>query len=233
MPRVGQEFRRLHQLLQELKQVRDQLTRGPRQIKSRQKRVAQAQQELVEQEAELKATRAAVDKKNLDLRSKETHMADMKGKLNAAKSNREYEIITGQIEADETAKSVLEDEILEYLERVEAVQATIAQCKENIAKAEEDVRQFAEDFESKAATLHNRELELSGEIKNAESVVPIEIREQYRRLVEAYGPEALVECSSGMCENCFVQLTPQQRVHVNSSKVAFCNTCGRLLYQAD
>ena len=90
MPSAGPDFRRLHQLQQELKKVQDQLVRGPRQIKLRQKRISEAQEELAVKEAELKDFRAETDKKNLDLKSKEAHIVESKQKLNGATSNREY-----------------------------------------------------------------------------------------------------------------------------------------------
>ena len=233
MPPSAADYRRLHELHLQLKTTQDALAKGPRQIKARQTRIEDAKQVLVDKEGELKEVRALVDRKNLDLKSKETHLGDLQAKLNAASSNREYDIITGQIEADQAAKAVLEDEVLEALDRVDAALAEIEESKSEIAQLEDETRQFATDFENKATGLQEQEQKLRGQIKEAETVVPSEIREQYQRLVDAYGPKALASTSGGACNNCFVQLTPQSKVHLNSGKVLFCGSCGRLLYQAD
>ncbi len=232
MPSAGPDFRRLHQLHQELKKVQDQLVRGPRQIKLRQKRIAEAQEDLVVKEAELKEFRVETDKKNLDLKSKEAHIVESKQKLNGAASNREYQIITGRIDADNAAMAVLEDEILEYLERVDLAQEEVEQCKQKISSSEEDVRIFATAFEEKADGLQKRLAELKTSIKDAETIIPTEIREQYQRLVEAYGPGAMSESSDGVCMICFVQMTPQTKVLLNSGNLVYCGACGRLLYQS-
>ena len=233
MPSAGPEFRRLHQLHQELKKVQDQLVRGPRQIKLRQKRIAEAQAELAEKEAELKDFRAETDKKNLDLKAKEAHIVESRQKLNGAASNREYQIISGRIDADKAAMAVLEDEILEFLDRVDQLQKEVEQCKQAILKSEEDVRAFATAFEEKANGLQQQSVELTASVKEAESVIPTEMVEQYHRLVEKYGPNAMAESSNGVCMNCFVQLTPQSKVLVNSGKLIHCGACGRLLYQGE
>lgn len=233
MPSAGQDFSRLHQLLLELKKVQDQLARGPKQIKARKNRTATAEAELAAREAELKDLRAETDRKNLDLKSKESHLLELKRKLNGAASNREYEIISGQIDADLAAKAVLEDEVLEYLDRVDALQQDIEQCKLKIQESDQDAREYAAQFEAKADDLQKQEQKLQSQVQDAEKIVPTTIREQYRRLVEAYGPEAMAESSGGVCTNCFVQLTMESKVKLNSGKTMFCGSCGRLLYQAD
>ena len=233
MPPSATDYRRLHDLHLQLKQTQDKLSRGPRQIKARQARVTEAENVLAEKEADLKEVRALADRKNLDLKSKETHLVDLQAKLNAAASNREYEVITGQIEADQAAKAVLEDEVLEALDRVDAALKAIEETKAEIQQLEKETRDFATDFESKSTGLQETAAKLQGQIKEAETIVPSEMREQYQRLVEAYGPDAMAACTGGVCNNCFVQMTPQSKVQLNSGKVLFCGSCGRLLYQGD
>lgn len=233
MPSGGPDFSRLHQLLQSLKKVQDQLARGPRQIKLRQKKTEDVRAELTAKEVELKFTRSEADKKGLDLKTKEAHLLEMKRKLNAASSNREYEIITGQIDADTAAKAVLEDEILEYMDRVEGLQNDVAECKKRIDCCASDTREFASNFESKAAGLIQEEQAYRVKVKEATKVVPTEIRDQFFRMVEAYGPDAMADCSAGVCSHCFVQMTPQARVMLNNGKSLFCGSCGRLNYLAD
>lgn len=232
MPSAGPDYTRLHQLLQNLKSVHGKLVRGPRQIKARQKKIVAANSELAEKEGELKTLRAEADRKNLDLKTKESQLVEFKRKLNGAASNREYEIITGQIDADVAAKAVLEDEILEYLDRVDKLQAEIENDKKAITDLETETQEFAEDFEKRVESLKQEQSELEVKAKEAEKVIPKEIREQFQRMVEAYGPDAMADCTDGVCSNCFVQMTPQSKVLLNNGKTLFCGSCGRLNYLA-
>ncbi|WP_437205828.1 zinc ribbon domain-containing protein [Planctomicrobium sp. SH664] len=233
MPSYGGEYRALHELYNQLKEVQDQLTRGPRQIKIRQGRVTEAEAQLAEREQELKDARTTTDRKNLDLRSKESHLNDLQGKLNTASSNREYDIIRGQIEADKAAKAVLEDEILEWLDRVDAGQKAVAAAKQRIKDLEADARSFANEFEVKAATLHKQEASLRQKIAIAEQIIPNELKEQYRRLVDAYGADSMASVQKGVCNFCYVSLTPQSRVQIGLGRLLFCPSCGRLLYPGE
>ncbi|WP_437228319.1 zinc ribbon domain-containing protein [Planctomicrobium sp. SH661] len=233
MSSAGAQYSHLHQLLIQLKDVQDQLAKGPRQIKLKQARVTEAEQLLAAKEVELKESRAASDRKNLDLKSKESHLTDLQGKLNQAASNREFDIIRGQMEADRAAKAVLEDEILEWLDRIDLRQQEIVACKKAVQEAGEEVRRFANEFEQKSIELRQEEIRLNAEIAEAEKVIPTEIKPQYRRLVEAYGAESLASSQNGVCNQCHVNLTSQNKVHLNSGKLMFCSVCGRLLYPAE
>ena len=72
---------------------------------------------------------------------------------------------------------------------------------------------------------------LGGEIKQSESGLTGDLAEKYRRLVDAHGAEAMAPCESGICGNCRVQVTPQNKVRLNAGNVIFCSACGRMLYK--
>ena len=231
MSDLASELSNLHEIHLKLHDVRQQLERGPRQIAARRKKVQAAEHELLEQEEALKQARAGADRKSLDLRSKETQLEELQAKLNAASSNREYDIIRGQIDADKVAMSVLEDEILELLDRVDSAQRGVGEIKEKVKQAEDEVSAFADDFEKKAEGLRRREEGLLAQLGEAEKVIPLQIRDQYRRLVEAHGADAMAAVEDGVCSCCNVTLTTQMRVSINSGNFNFCTSCGRLLYR--
>jgi len=233
MPSKGADFIHLHQLRRQLKEVQDQLARGPRQIKLRQAKVTEAEASAAAKEQELKESKIALDRKNLELKSKETHWLDLQAKLNTASSNREYDIISGQIAADKAAKSVLEDEILEYLDRVDALQKELVLCRQAVKNAEQETRSFAAEFEQKAVGLHEQEKLLNSQVSRAEEVIPADKLALYRRLVEAHGADALAAVENGVCSYCFVGLTPQAQVIIRNGTLLICGSCGRLLYNPE
>jgi len=224
------DLTQLHRLHLALKEVQDQLTRGPRQIKARENVMAQIDAERVAKEEELKQTRAAVDRKNLDLKTNEAKLKDLDRKLNEATNNKEFGILRGQIAADNAANSVLQDEVLEILERVDRVQVEITEIKAKRVKAEQERDRSAAEFAAKAEDLKKQEAALRGQVGGAEKDLPVAIMDRYRRLVEAHGADALSSADRGMCNSCYVSLTSQHYVQVASGEFLFCSSCGRLLY---
>jgi predicted nucleic acid-binding Zn-ribbon protein len=227
---VGSDLTELHRLHGLLRDVREELARGPRQLKAREQLVATSKQDVLNKQELLKQTRMAADRKALELRTLESKLEDLRAKLNQASSNREYDILRGQVDADVAAKAVLEDEILDHLERVDRLQKDIAAAQDRVTQAETDKLKFAGKFEAEAVDLKAREANLHELLARAESVLTGEPLAKYRRLVDAYGAEALASVESGVCTGCYVSLTPQQRVFLNSGQILFCSSCGRLMY---
>ena len=232
MSTAASGLRELHQLLIRLREVNNLLERGPKQVLSHKRFTNQKQQDLeVEKEAALNLKKS-VDAKNLQLRSNETKIAELKAKLNTASSNREYDIIRRQIDADLMANSVFEDEILELLEKIDGANAKVTRTQEMLATA----REQQDGCEAKVATsqpeLYKELSRLEPAIAEAEHPLPSEITELYHRLVQAYGADALASVESGVCTACYMEVSPQSRVELNSAKIITCKSCGRLLYLA-
>jgi uncharacterized protein len=230
MPSAAEQFAELHRLRLAYRDVCDELERGPRQIKARQGRVRQAEEQLEETRQQLKELRGTHDRKSLDLKTNESKIADLRARLNAATNNREYDIIRGQIDADTSAKSVLEDEILEMLEKVDRIQTGIREQESRIAELRQQTQKFAGEFEQKAVELNERRDKLDSQIKQAESGLTGDLAVRYRRLLDAHGADALAPVENNVCSLCYVQVTPQSRVLLRSGHVIFCGSCGRLLY---
>lgn len=229
MANASQQLKTLHHLHLQLKQVQDDLARGPRQVQIRTIALQRRKAEFEAARDKLKQQRSLADQKNLQLKSNEAKIAETKNKLNVANSNREYEIITGQIAADTMANSVLEDEILEALTKVDQVQVEVKEAEKGVKQAEVELQNAVADAQARAPGLSEREKSLQAEVNAAEKFLPPDFAGQYRRTVQAFGAEALAAVENKVCTSCFVQLTSQKLVELRTGKIMFCH-CGRLLY---
>jgi predicted nucleic acid-binding Zn-ribbon protein len=228
----SQALKTLHELQQKLQAVQEDLARGPRQINAKKLAVEKRTAELENRRQKLKQLKLAADQKNLQLKTNETKIAELRAKLNLAASNREYEIITGQIDADTMANSVLEDEILEALTKIDQSQAEVKQGELDVAVVEADLKKLTANVQAVEPGLTERARALEAEVANAEQVLPADFVPQYRRAVKAYGADALAAVVNRNCTSCNIQITMQKIVELGSGKLMFC-TCGRLLYLPD
>jgi hypothetical protein len=221
------ELHRLHLAIQE---VQEEIDRGPRQLRARSNTTASRLAELEAQRQKQKQLKMLADQKSLQLKTNEAKLADLKGELNQAASNREFDIIKGQIEADKVANSVLEDEILETLDKVDKAQAELKKLESDVAIAQAEEKKFASEVDQRRPSLEARLGSLREELQQAETYLPEEIRAAYQRLVQAHGASALSPVENATCTSCYVRLTPQNAVSIESGTIMFCRTCGRLLY---
>ena len=220
----------LHQLHLACQEVQEQIDRGPRQLKARQQAIVQKQAELEAQKQKHKTLRMNADQKSLQLKSNEAKIGELRVKLNQASSNREFDIIRAQMEADTVANSVLEDEILDSLEKVDAAHLAIKKLEEEVASAKAEESRVAGQISAAQPGYQSRLAELQSAIANAEARLPGDIVVPYRRLVQAHGPAALAEVDGTACSSCYVNLPPQMVMHVRAGEPLFCKVCGRLLY---
>ena len=224
-------IKRLHELHLRLQELQQQLEHGPRQVKARQQILAKKQTEIDALKAELKQVRVLADQKNLQLKTNESKIADLKVKLNQATSNREFDIIRSQIDADTMANSVLEDEILEVLEKVDQFQQKVAKAEAEAAQTTADIRRVAQEVETTAPQLRSQASEIEVSLREAEQILPSSTIEMYRRLVQAHGAAALASVAGKSCSVCNEILSPNSLVELNTGKFIFCRSCGRLLYR--
>jgi uncharacterized protein len=223
-------LRELHQIHQQLADLRDRLERGPKQVRAREANVAQLEARLAEAREKAKQTQMAVDRKQLDLKSGEQKVLDLRVKLNQANSNREYQAFLEQIAAAEMAGSVLSDEILEGMERVDELGLATKEAEKNLAAGKQELEKSRHAVEDSAASIRSDVTRLEAELVVAEQALPPDMKVDYQRVVRSKGADSLAHVDDGVCTGCGQQITLNMQNELNLSKLVFCKACGCLLY---
>ena len=223
-------LRELHELHLQLRGVQEKLERGPKQLKARHLFTGQKQAEAEAQKEKLKQLKLKADQHGLQLKSNENKISDLRGKLNAAASNREFDIIKSQIEADTVANSVLEDEILDLLEKVDMAKVDLGRIEMELGTAKSEEARIATEIAAAEAGLKAEAARYETAINEAERALPEDVKIVYRRLVQAHGSAAFAQVDGNICSFCYVAVPPQMMVELKAGKIMFCNTCGRLMY---
>jgi predicted nucleic acid-binding Zn-ribbon protein len=226
-------LRELHRIHQQLAELRDCLERGPRQVRAREGSVAQLEARLAEARDKAKQTQMGVDRKQLDLKAGEQKVVDLRVKLNAANSNREYQALLEQIAAAEMAGSVLSDEILEGLEKIDQHGITVKEAEKNLSSGKLELEKAKKAVDESAATIQADIVRLEAELAQAEKQLPSDIKGDYQRVVRSKGADSLSAVDDGVCTGCGQQITLNMQNELKLSKLVFCKACGRLLYLPD
>lgn len=230
---VNEAMALLHTLLTQRKEVQDQLERGPRLLKAKKNATEQKQASLDELRTKHRTLRMRADEKSLQLKSNEAKILNLRMKLNQASSNREYDALRMQIDADTMANSVLEDEILDALEQVDTAHIAIKQCEVELAACQAEEARFAKELVGTQEGLEKRLAELTTSLTAAQTAVPENLAPQFRRQVQAHGHESMAAIEGKTCTFCWVAVPPQYLMQVKQNQPLFCKTCGRLLYLKD
>jgi uncharacterized protein len=233
-PTVSTEIlRTLHRLHRQLTDLRERLARGPKQIAAAEANLTTRQSLLEKAKTEEKAFRMHLDAQQLQLKTSEARIKEYQLKRNAAQSNREYQTFTEQIGAAEMANSVLEDEILEAMEKAREYKDKIAQAEVELAAAKQKLDEIRAKVAEQEPRLTADSTRLETELKTAEANLPPEIRDPYQRVVKHLGEDALAPLENQYCGGCNQQITLNVYSQIVMNQPAFCKTCGRLLYQKE
>jgi len=226
-------LRELHRIHIQLGDLRERLERGPRQVHARQANVAQQQTKLAAAQEKMLQTKKAADQKQLDLRSGENKIEDLKGKLNTCGSNREYQALVEQIAAAEMANSVLADEILEAFEKADQLAVAVTQAEQDLAAVESDLAKCRDTVAEEGTLIRGDIDRLEGELAEAEKSLPATLKDDYRRVIRGKGAEGMAQMDDGVCQGCGQQITLNMQSELMMSQPVFCKSCGRLLYIAE
>jgi predicted nucleic acid-binding Zn-ribbon protein len=223
-------LRHLHRIHQQLSDLRERKERAPKQVRAHQNNVARLEQEVAQARNDTKAARVAADQKQLQLKSGDSQIANLKRKLNEANSNREYQALLEQIAADEMAKSVLEDEILEALGKIDQLQAATGEAEQRLARAREEMAKVEASTRETAALIEADLTRLETELVTVERDLAPEFREVYQRVMKSKGSDGMAQVDGDCCGGCFQQIQPNRMNQLYLQHAVLCTSCGRLLY---
>jgi predicted nucleic acid-binding Zn-ribbon protein len=151
-------------------------------------------------------------------------------KLNVCSSNREYQALLEQIAAAEMAGSVLSDEILEGLERIDQLTAQVKEAEKNVSAGKHELEKARQTVDQSAVTIRTELTGLEAELAQAEAGLPPDFKADYQRIVRSKGADSLAVVDDGVCTGCGQQITLNMQNQLKLSTLIFCKSCGRLLY---
>ncbi|MGB7347906.1 MAG: phospholipase [Pirellulaceae bacterium] len=226
-------LRRLHSILRQKEELASQLARGPRQIKAGETMIATASKAVEEAKESLKKVKMTSDEKQLQLKSREARIEELKAKLNMAASNREFDTFKEQIAADEQANAVQSDEILESFDRIDALQAVVDAAVEDLEKQQVDQEARIVEVEARMEVVRANAQDVDERLAKAEAEIPTAAMADYKRLTESKGEEALAPLETDSCGGCNQILTTHVFDQLRRSIMVNCPNCNAFLYLAD
>ncbi len=172
-----------------------------------------------------------IDKKDLDLKANEGEIAKYNVQLNSIKTNKEYTALRSEIGVKKADMSVLEDELLETMSKLEKVDQEHSKATEDLRNEEESLKELIVSVE---ADIKEADTEIE-KIKNDQKKYLDSLDEytltQYNRLSNIKDGKAVVAVVGNVCGGCFMNITTQTLNSLIGGKdLVFCRSCSRILY---
>ena len=223
-------LRTLHRMHRQLEDLRGRLAAGPRRIAVLTAAVTAAEARREAAIEAVKQARLAGDQKQLQLKSAEVKIRDLESKLNACKTNSEYQTLGDQIAADKMATKVLEDEILDAFEQIDALKPAVPEAEATIVRSKRQLAEEETRVQGEAGQLEEEVARIRGELEVLEKELADDLRERYDRVVKAKGADGMAAVDGQNCGGCHQQITSNMLSELLIGRIVMCRSCGRLLY---
>lgn len=176
----------------------------------------------------LEAERKKVE---LEVGSKKQQIVKYKSQQLETRKNEEFQALGNEIKhAEETIQS-LDDQQLEFMEKIEVAQKQLLQDEAVFKKATTDHQQGKKNLADKKIALEKARTEALALKSEAESKVEEILLRKYQRILASKKDFAIVPLRAGVCGGCHMKVTSQTLVAVRSAKEPIsCENCSRLLY---
>ncbi|HET8760254.1 MAG TPA: C4-type zinc ribbon domain-containing protein [Nitrospiria bacterium] len=222
---------RLQELDSQIDALAEQRRQAPALVEAAAKPVQEAEAELVKTKAAFDVlTRDRRDKEQ-ELKEREDRIEKLKGRSGDIKSNKEYQAHLFEIELAQQEKGTVEERLLEMMDRIEAMQATVKSQEAAVAvcKREFDKERARLEGEQRAAQAEADRLVADAK-SLAEQLAPAN-RQAYERLKTTRKGLAVVAVKNGACQGCRLALPPQLIADLRKNeKLLTCTYCHRMLF---
>jgi len=200
-------------------EVPSQIDIGRAELNNKQTILKDAQEEI----KGLQDNRKAIES---EVQSENDHMAKIKVKLPAVKTNKEYTAILSEVDAVKVKVSELEDKELEIMEILEKKQKAIPEIEK---KCKEEDDRFKEYKTKKEGELSRMRQELGDYIVKREKLIEQIDKlmvQRYEKVKKSRGGQAVALLRQNICQGCFQQILPQMVINVKVGETIHqCSSC--------
>jgi predicted nucleic acid-binding Zn-ribbon protein len=221
---------RLHRAESEMKRVETEIAGIPRLREDLEARLAAERFRLEAARAALDASQKARKAHEAAVQELEAKRSKYKGQLMEVKTNKEYTAVLHEIESVEREVRAREDQILEEMERSEALAQDVKREEAAYEGVEGEVKAERAEVDAREARLGAEARRAAAERDEAQTTVPEEALGRYQRVLKLRGT-GVSEARDGMCQTCHVKLRLQVWADVRRNEALIeCDSCSRILY---
>jgi predicted nucleic acid-binding Zn-ribbon protein len=222
----------IHLIQTRLDDLNGRLRRGPLLLKTQEGNSQKCTAQLEQLQAKHRELLAEAKEKELEVNAHDQAIAKRKLQLQEAKTNKEYQALQLQIQADESGRDALDDAALEAMEQAETFAKNFPPVEAEIKKAQELYETTKQKFFSDKPHIESEIADYSEQLKTEEAKMTKDFRDVYDRLIRSVGgPNALaVVEGQKYCGGCNHQIPVNSLALILAKKPMVCSSCARLLY---
>jgi predicted nucleic acid-binding Zn-ribbon protein len=229
---------KLFQADQHLRAAQARLDAASKDVRVQQRRVDDLAERHRLAQSKLMESRTQSSSVELDLKSRDAHIDKLRTQQQNAKNNKEYQAFLIEINTEKVDKAKVEDELMKFMEQVEAGQKEVADLTTQLDAERAKLEKMKHESGGKLASLQSEIDALRAPRDETFKAVPPAARDMFDRLAERHEGEAMSAISKPdrrreeyICTACNMDLVIDVYNKLHSrDELVFCPNCRRILY---
>ena len=229
MKEIIEQLRSLNEIDLKLGTVKRDLERLPRELAEKQGPIKTLKAAIDKNKADTLKLKMEADAAELDLKAGEEALKRLANQMNILKTNKEWDTIRRQMDAQRGWNRDSENKELALMEQIEVKNAELAKNSAQVEELETASASETERVEKELAELKTRLDELNAERAKLTPAVPDKELAIYNRIAGTRGT-AIAYVENDNCSLCYMRL-PAQFINLAliGRELTCCPSCGRIL----
>jgi uncharacterized protein len=225
-------LRECHRLRKHLRDLKDEIDRGPRVLKIQQQKLANEEQAHKDHFDTIKKLKLKQKDDEGSLKTIEQQLDKLGTKSMTVTTMKEMDAVKHETEQATAKKNALEDAVLTSMTEIEERTANIPNIEKKWKEAQQEFAQYQADAKERLERLVEDQKISEEQLAKHESEIPANVRDQYDRLVKNYGPEGLAGVRGQVCQQCRSGIGESRVIAIENGQFITCSVCCRGLYLA-
>ena len=231
---VEQKLKTLYQLqtmLSEIDKIKTLRGELPLEVQDLEDEVAGLSTRIEKIKADIEELKSNIATKKIEIETAKTSVEKYKAQQDNVRNNREYDVLTKEIEFQSLEIELCEKRIKEYIAAEKAKSEEIEHSNQDLDERKKDLEAKKSELEEIVSETKQEEEKLREKAKNLETMIEPRLLQAFKRIRKnSRNGLGITYVQRDACGGCFNKIPPQRQLDIRSrKKIIVCEYCGRIM----
>ena len=231
---VEEKLKALYQLqtmLSEIDKIKTLRGELPLEVQDLEDEVTGLSTRIEKIKTEIDELKSNIASKKIEIETAKASVEKYKAQQDNVRNNREYDVLTKEIEFQSLEIELCEKRIKEYTASIKAKEEEIEKSNTALEERKKDLEVKKNELEEIISETKQEEEKLREKAKNLETTIEPRLLQAFKRIRKnSRNGLGIVYVQRDACGGCFNKIPPQRQLDIRSrKKVIVCEYCGRIM----